>query len=147
MIEQLQELFEVPCERLDKIDELRAKIIEAELSAAVVFTRKDDRFLLRFLRARKFNIERALKLYLNYYKYRHKYAHLLGELTVDSVEHVLKRDFFALLDSPMNTGSKILVVFPSRYIPCKIYMYVTVCMCGAELTWTRYLQWIVSRLL
>ena len=115
----LQELGEVPERRLDNIAELREKIAEAEQRAefrGMVFARRDDRFLLRFLRARKFQVERALQLYLNYYKYRHKHAHLLGELSLQSVEHVLQRDFFALLDTPTNSGSKMLVVFPSRWV-------------------------------
>ena len=115
----LQELGEVPERRLDNIAELREKIAEAEQRAefrGMVFARRDDRFLLRFLRARKFQVERALQLYLNYYKYRHKHAHHLGELSLQSVEHVLQRDFFALLDTPTNSGSKMLVVFPSRWV-------------------------------
>jgi retinaldehyde-binding protein 1 len=112
-----RELFEVPAERLTRLAELRGRIAEAEKGSdlkGVVFARQDDRFLLRFLRARKFDVERSLQLYLNYYKYRHKHAHLLGEQSVSSVEHVLRRDFFALLDTPTKAGSKVLVVFPRR---------------------------------
>ena len=120
-VSSLQELFEVPEERLTRIAELREKIAEAEKGSdlkGVVLARQDDRFLLRFLRARKFDVERALQLYLNYYKYRHKHGHLLGELSVKSVEHVLRRDFFALLDTPTKAGSKVLVVFPPRLVTC-----------------------------
>ena len=109
----------MPEERELKILELKEKISAAEKTAefeGVLFARKDDRFLLRFLRARKFNVERSLQLYLNYYKYRQKHAHLLKDLTVQSVEHVLRRDLFALLDTRTSTGSRVLVVFPSRYI-------------------------------
>lgn len=100
-----------------RIAELRGRISELQKSddlKGVVFARQDDHFLLCFLRARKFNVERAFQLYLNYYKYRHKHAHLLGELSTRSVAHVLRRDFIALLDTPTNSGSKVLVVFPSR---------------------------------
>ena len=113
----MQELFEVPEERLDKVRELRLRILEAEKNTdfhGVVFSRKDSRFLLRFLRARKFQVDRALQLYLNYYKYRHKHSHLLGDLSLQSVQHVLQRGFFALLDTPSKCGSRTIVVFPAR---------------------------------
>lgn len=84
---------------------------------AVVFVRKDDSFLLRFLRAKKFDVERSLQLYLNYYKYRHKYAEVIGDLTVQSVQHVLHKGLFGLLDTPTKSGSKVIVVFPSRSVP------------------------------
>lgn len=80
----------------------------------IVFVRKDDGFLLRFLRAKKFDVERSLKLYLNYYKYRHKYAEVISDLSVQSVQHVLQRGLFGLLDTPTKSGAKVLVVFPSR---------------------------------
>ena len=108
----------MPKERADRIAELKQRICEAENTQdfeSVTFSRKDDNFLLSFLRARKFNVERSLQLYLNYYKYRHKHSHLLGDMSIQSVAHVLRRDFFALLDSPTKNGSKVLVVFPSRY--------------------------------
>lgn len=112
-----KELFEVPEERLQKVTELRERVEEAEKFPeyeGVVFARRDGRFLLRFLRARKFNVDRALQLYLNYYKYRHKHAHLLRDMTPSSVEHVLSRGFFALLDTPNTYGSKAVVVYPAR---------------------------------
>lgn len=116
LINSLQELFEVPEERLDKIAELREKIIVAQRSSEHkgIFSRQDDSFLLRFLRAKKFDVERSLQLYLNYYKYRHKHAQLMSDLSVQSVQHVLQRGLFAVLDTPSNTGSKVLVVFPAR---------------------------------
>ena len=61
-------------------------------------------------------MERSLQLYLNYYKYRHKHSQLLGEMSVQAVAHVLRRDFFALLDTPTKAGSKVLVVFPARLV-------------------------------
>ena len=113
----VQELCEVPEERLERIGELRMMIEEVERLPEfekVSFSRKDNRFLLRFLRARKFNPERALQLYLNYHKYRHKHSELLGQMDPSSVKHVLKTEFFALLDHPSRCGSRTVVVFPSR---------------------------------
>ena len=58
---------ETPCRRAQALREFRKK-----LDMVVEFTPKvdDDRFLLRFLRARKFNVEKAYKLMCNFYKVR-----------------------------------------------------------------------------
>lgn len=113
----VQELFEVPEERAEKIRQLRGKIEEAAVKEEfehIQLKRRDDKFLLCFLRARKFDVDKALQLYLNYYKYRHKHAHYLGDFSPRSVKHVLRSNIFAMLDAPMNSGSKVIVLFPSR---------------------------------
>lgn len=129
LLHSVQELCEVPEERLDKIAELRERITVVERSSehtGVVFVRKDDGFLLRFLRARKFDVERSLQLYLNYYKYRHKYAQQIGDQSVQSVQHVLQRGLFGLLDTPTKSGSKVLVVFPSRSVSYVTHVCIVV---------------------
>ena len=114
---------------MDKIRELRRRIQGAEENSEILFSRKDSRFLLRFLRARKFHVERALHLYLNYYKYRHKYSHLLGDLSLQSVQHVLQRGLFAILDTPSKCGSKTVVVFPTRSVH-NLYLLCCVILCA-----------------
>ena len=79
------------------------------------FVRKDDKFLLCFLRARKFDTARALQLYVNYHKYRNKYEHMLQDYNAKSVEYVLKGGIFGLLDQRLNDGSKALCFYPGRY--------------------------------
>ena len=145
----MQELFEVPEERLDKVRELRLRILEAEKNTdfhGVVFSRKDSRFLLRFLRARKFQVDRALQLYLNYYKYRHKHSHLLGDLSLQSVQHVLQRGFFALLDTPSKCGSRTIVVFPARSLSLSLSLFqLGTWWHFSGWTWRRFLLWTASR--
>ena len=48
----------------------------------------EDKFLLRFLRAKKFDVNRAEQLCVNYHKFRHKHSHLLGELTPEAAQKV-----------------------------------------------------------
>ena len=77
-----RELREDPDKRAEAVEELRTKIAEAKNDpehGGVEFSRDDGPFLLRFLRARKFDVDRATLLYCNYYKFRHKYADL-GEI-------------------------------------------------------------------
>ncbi|XP_064385300.1 retinaldehyde-binding protein 1-like [Halichondria panicea] len=111
-----RELNEDPGKRVELIQELGRQITEAEAATDdLKFTRKDNKFLLCFLRARKFDVERALQLYINYHKYRVKYAHLLTDYNAKSVEHILNSGFFGVLDQPLNDGSKCLVFLPGRY--------------------------------
>ncbi len=112
----VQELNEDPERRLELIQELGRQVTEAEAANDdLKFTRKDNKFLLCFLRARKFDVERALQLFVNYHKYRVKYAHLLTDYNAKSVEHILNSEYFGVLDQPLNDGSRCLVFLPGRY--------------------------------
>jgi len=65
------ELNEIPEEKQAKIDMLRSKILSAiDCHKLPQNTRVDDRMLVRFLRPKKFNVEKALKLCINYYRLR-----------------------------------------------------------------------------
>jgi len=52
--------------QLATLDQFKAYLNENELSSSIF----DDWFLLRFLRARKFDFKKALKMFLDYLKYR-----------------------------------------------------------------------------
>ncbi len=107
---------EDPSTRLELIQELQRLVAEKQAAdTSLKFTRTDNKFLLCFLRARKFDVARALQLYVNYHRYRVKYAHLLTDYSAKSVEHILSSDMFGLLDNPMQDGSKCLVFLPGRY--------------------------------
>lgn len=114
-----KELFEVPEKRVEMISKLRESI-EQWLPAAndqyeqgLVFTRKDDKFLLRFLRAKKFDVDRSLQLYVNYHKYRHKYADLVGDISVASAQEVLTSGTLCVLP-PQEERPRIIVIRAGR---------------------------------
>lgn len=110
-----KELFEDPEKRLDAIAELRSKIEQWTPTADdkheqdLVFAKKDNKFLLCFLRAKKFDIERALQLYVNYHKYRSKYAHILGEMTVESAQELLSGGALCVFP-PREDGPRLIVI-------------------------------------
>ncbi len=81
----------------------------------VLYERKDAKFLLRFLRARKFNLERAIQLYSNYYKYRRKFRHLLMPFHPRHVNNVLESGIFGVLKGTMKNKSRVLCVIPQRW--------------------------------
>lgn len=67
-----RELGEVPASRAAVIEELRGRIAQWEESHAeegLALPRREAVFLLRFLRARKFDVERALTLFINYHRW------------------------------------------------------------------------------
>lgn len=113
-----RELREDPEQRPEAIEELRRRILAYEAdpqSEPFPFGRSDDRFLLRFLRARKFDTDRALQLFLNYWRFRHKHSELLGDLHPRAVQHVLHSGVVAVLQPRMKDGSKAICIFPARY--------------------------------
>ena len=111
-----RELGENPETRAEACLELRMRIDEHQcVGEGVTFERKDSPFLLRFLRARKFNVERALQLYINYYKYRHKHRHLLTDFHPRSVENVIRAGIFGVLDTRLKDGSKAFCLVPKRW--------------------------------
>ena len=116
----IRELGEDPDKRADAVEQLRAKISEARGGPeyeGVEFSRQDGRFLLRFLRARKFDTNRAAQLYCNYYKFRHKYAHLLGDMHPRAVDHVLRSGLMGVTDLRRRDGSIAIQLCPARWDP------------------------------
>lgn len=49
----------------------------------------DDKFLLRFLRAKKFNVEKAFKKLINYYTFKAKYSGIASDFKPSDIAHVL----------------------------------------------------------
>lgn len=116
----IRELNESPEGRPEAILQLRLAIeqCEQDLECRELLEgkRRDDKFLLRFLRARKFDIDRAAQLYVNYHRYLLKYSDLLEDCHPKSVEPFLRSGTVAVLNSRLKNGSKLVCLFPTRYI-------------------------------
>ena len=115
-----RELGEDPKTRGTIIQELRDKIEHWEPSPedeGLTFSRKDDKFLLRYLRAKKFDTDRALQLYVNYHRYRKKYEHVLGEITPKAAEHILKTGLVSVLPERSRSGCKVIVIRAALWDP------------------------------
>ena len=87
----------------------------------IEFERKDGKFLLRFLRARKFKVDQAAQLYINYYKYKHKFRHLLVNSHPNHVGHVLEAGLFGIIEGCMRNGSRALCMIAQRWNPAAIH--------------------------
>ncbi|XP_023213637.1 clavesin-2-like [Centruroides sculpturatus] len=80
--------------------------------------RTDDIFLLSFLRARKFDREKALKLLKNYYSTRKKYPNVFKNLRPSALEEFLQMNIFS---STRFDNDKVLgIALTSRCDPTKV---------------------------
>ncbi len=119
----LRELGESPTTRRDSLCELRKRIAEADaaMSDAVdASERVDDAFLLRFLRCKKFDIDRSLKMYDRYRSFRRDNG-LVSEVDLESqsVRNVWDLGLIGGIRSRDKKGRSILVGFPGRWNPAE----------------------------
>lgn len=85
--------------------------------------RTDDEFLLRFLRARKFDYDRAYNLLLNFYKMKAENRELFVHLKPSTVRHVLDADVIAPLENRDREGRRIILIKPGKWHPDKFPIF------------------------
>lgn len=91
-----RELNETNDTRGPKLIELRTRLEETE-NELLVNSRRDDAFLLRFLRARKFDLDRSYQLYVRYYEYRQSHLDIFNEqFTAEGVRQLLETGIISL---------------------------------------------------
>ena len=114
-----EELNEDPANRMKSIEELRDKIASWKPAKneekSLALGRTESKFLLMFLRARKFDVDKALQLYINYHAFRLKHSSMLKDLNLKAIEHVLHTGVIKVLDSRFVDGSKAICVYPGRW--------------------------------
>ncbi|CAB1447223.1 unnamed protein product [Pleuronectes platessa] len=103
-------------EQLDPhVSGLRQRALQSsELSAVRSFSRG---FLLKFLRARDFDVERCLKLLLNYQRWRRESPEISGCLSPSSVLGLLSTSYHAVLPQRDHAGSRVLVYRIGQWNP------------------------------
>ncbi|KAG2461432.1 TTPAL protein, partial [Polypterus senegalus] len=109
-----EELQEKPEWRLRDVQALRDMILKEHPHLR---TRIDDSFLLRFLRARKFDYDRSLKLLVNYYASRRSWPEVFKNLRPSNVKHVLDSGFLTVLSQPDPDGRFVLCLRPGKWRP------------------------------
>ncbi|XP_022083427.1 alpha-tocopherol transfer protein-like isoform X2 [Acanthaster planci] len=71
---------------------------------------QDERFLLRFLRAKKFEVDRAFKALVKYYELHKKHPDFFQDYKKSSIKHVLDDGFPMVLSSPDPEGRPIVAL-------------------------------------
>ena len=81
------------------------------------FLRTDDSFILRFLRARKFNVYEAFRLYARYFAYRQQNPNLFKKFHASetNMKNALLDGFPGVLKLPDQYGRKVLVLFSANW--------------------------------
>ncbi|XP_013418372.1 clavesin-2 [Lingula anatina] len=120
-----RELNEIAERRRQDIETVREQI---ESKTDINFLRTDDAFILRFLRARKFDTDEAFKLLCKYFEYRQKNTQLFHKFCASEmgIKHALFDSLPGVLPYADHNGRKILVLFAahwdnSRYSLSSIY--------------------------
>lgn len=81
------------------------------------FLRTDDDFILRFLRARKFNQAETFRLLAQYFQFRQQNLDMFQSFKVDDpgIKRALMDGFPGVLETPDQHGRKILILFASNW--------------------------------
>lgn len=66
-------------------------------------------FLIRFLKARDFDVELALKLLINYHKWRQEWPEITADLRPSSVIGLLQNNYHGVLRERDDSGSRVLI--------------------------------------
>ncbi|XP_013878069.1 clavesin-1 [Austrofundulus limnaeus] len=81
------------------------------------FLRTDDEFIVRFLRARKFDHVETFRLLAQYFQFRQQNLDMFQSFKVDDpgIKRALMDGFPGVLESPDQHGRKILILFASNW--------------------------------
>lgn len=117
---ELGETEETRSTALTKLKEaLEASVSDPGTKAAPVL--KDcsdlmaDDFLLKFLRARNFDVGHAHQLVLNYFLFQQNHPFLFTDLNSDAVSPMLDTGIFAVLPKRDRQGRVVFLFFPARH--------------------------------
>lgn len=104
-----EELQEKPEWRLRDVQALRDMVCKDYPNLGTCL---DDAFLLRFLRARKFDYDRALQLLVNYHCCRRSWPEVFTNLKPSAVKAVLESGFVTVLSHLDNEGRHVVCIRP-----------------------------------
>uniref|UniRef100_A0A8C2SNL1 Alpha tocopherol transfer protein like n=2 Tax=Coturnix japonica TaxID=93934 RepID=A0A8C2SNL1_COTJA len=109
-----EELQEKPEWRLRDVQALRDMVCKEYPSLGTCL---DDAFLLRFLRARKFDYDRALQLLVNYHSCRRSWPEVFNNLKPSAIKPVLESGFVTVLPHRDPEGRHVVCIRPDRWTP------------------------------
>ncbi|KAF0311219.1 Alpha-tocopherol transfer protein-like [Amphibalanus amphitrite] len=113
-------------EELQEKEEWRERDIAAlrDLVAddADLNSRMDDEFLLRFLRARKFDYDSSFQMLQQYYWTRARHQHLFDRLLPSTQERVLRHGLQMVLPQRDPNGCRVFVFRPGAWDPSAVTM-------------------------
>ncbi|KAF8778365.1 Clavesin-1 like protein [Argiope bruennichi] len=102
-----KELKETPEKRKEALKEIK-RIIKGVTG---FFPLKDDEFLLRFLRAKKFDVNEAFDTLKTYYKFKFEYSGILTDFLPSDFRNVFEMDKIFISPKRTPNGEGIFIVF------------------------------------
>ena len=108
-----EELQEKPEWRLRDVQALRDMVRK---ECPNLSTSLEDAFLLRFLRARKFDYDRALQLLVNYHSCRRSWPEVFNNLRPSALKEVLASGFLTVLPHTDPRGCHVLCLRPGTVL-------------------------------
>lgn len=111
-----EELNEKPEWRKRDIQALR-EMVQKEKALRI---RTDDAYLLRFLRAKKFDYERAFNLIMTHFKMKVENPELFQGLRPSAIKHVLEAGITGVLPGRDKQGRRVMMFLPGKWDPEKI---------------------------
>ena len=110
------ELNETPEKRAECLAALREKIREhlVENEGSLSSIKDTDKFLVTFLRARKYDVERAFTLLVNYDYFRGKHANLVEGTTFEMVRPILEKGIIRIFGDRDSQGRRMVMFRPAH---------------------------------
>ncbi|CAD5126565.1 DgyrCDS14660 [Dimorphilus gyrociliatus] len=108
------ELFETKEKREECLKELREKL---KKNTQLVCPIDEDRFLLKFLRARKFNTERAEELIIKYYTIRGSNPKFCSKVYPSMMEDIIVKNMACVLPGRTEDGCAVYIFRPGKWDP------------------------------
>ncbi|GFU39595.1 CRAL_TRIO_N domain-containing protein, partial [Nephila pilipes] len=103
-----EELGETPEIKIQSLKKLRRLINEeAEFRPLM-----DDAFLIRFLRTKKYDVERAFTSLRNYYVFKARYSKLLTDFKPSELQHVIEMNCVVHLPYRHPSGTAVTYMRP-----------------------------------
>lgn len=108
------ELNEIPEEKPSAIAAVRAQM---ETRPDIEYLRSDDAFILRFLRARKFSVEEAFRLFTRYFEYRQTNKNLFKKFQASEsgIKEALLDGLPGVLPGTDHRGRRIIVLYSANW--------------------------------
>lgn len=122
-VENIEELNNLPVDS-SRIEPYLSKLKQkAETEVRIRHLDLPTTFLIRFLKARDFNVELALQLLINYQKWRQECPEITADLRPSSVIGLLQNSYHGVLKSRDDAGSRVLIYRIGRWNPKEFTAY------------------------
>ncbi|CAD5123681.1 DgyrCDS12005 [Dimorphilus gyrociliatus] len=109
-----KELNETPTVRKESIENLRAKLKRNNLLVCPV---EDDKYLLKFLRRSKFDVEKAEYLLTNYFRIKSEHPKFCSNILPSAIEIFLQQKVSCILPGRTEDGCAVYMLRPGNWNP------------------------------